>query len=615
MHRSLLFRLSARFTFLAACIGSSTTQAQTHSELIRDDNVALDQFVVSATRTPQDLASTPSSVSIVPLNDLAIEQVVTLRDALAEEPGVVVLNSGAIGSQTSILLRGANADQTLLVVDGVRMNDRSALDNNFLGGADLSGIGHMEVLRGPQSTLYGSSAMGGVILIDSARGVGSPNGTLSATAGSFNSIGGAVTLLGSSDDLSYSLWLERFVTANDRDYNGFQHWSYATRLEYNPAPNVLIGATFRGENDHYEEPGSTAFVSPGAVTLGNYLATVYGQMHVSEDLTSRLTIALHHRPYAFDYGFGVSDLRNTRKIIDWQNNWIASPQLEIVAGVNAEWSRYFVDGAETKDHLGAGYLSATAKPVSGLTIDAGVRYDDFKSVGSAVTWRTGIAWQAAKETKLRATYGTGFNAPGSDDRYGVPDFGQLPSPDLKPEKSRGWDVGIDQTLLNGDSTVSVTYFQNRFRNLFEFAYVDFVTFTGRTVNRARASTDGIEFEATDRLGKWLRVHLAYTYLDAYNDSDAVRLTRRPRHDIDVDLTYTPNSAWTVGAGLHAIADRIDGGTPLEDYTVVRAFTSYELRRNWLLKLRVENLFNEKYQEVRGYPALPLGVFASTELKY
>ena len=575
----------------------------------------LDAYVVSATRTPQDPKLSSSSITLVPLADLQTEQTVDLRTALAQTPGVFVASSGATGGQSSIFLRGANSDQTLFIVDGVRMNDRSTAYLNFLSGADLAGLQRVEVLRGPQSTLYGSSAMGGVIALETAHGGGIPMGAVEATAGSFSTYGGAIAGKGGEAALSYSGSLARTTTANDRPNNEYKQWSYSARLESQVAPAWLLGATLRGQQGDYEEPGSRLFASAGQVDAENRLVTAYSQWRSGEDFTSRLTAAWHQRDYSFAGPYGLSRSQNTREIADWQNTWVATPQVEVVAGANAERSRYTIDSARTDDHSQAGFLSTTVKPLEALVLTGGLRYDNFASAGSATTGRAGVAWLAADGTKVRATYGTGFEAPGSDDRYGVPQWGQLPSPGLRPEKSRGWDTGLDQTLVDGHVTLSATYFHNRFRDLFEYAIVDFTTYQGRIVNRTRASTQGAEFAADVCLGASASVRASYTYLDARNDVSGARLVRRPRHAGDVDTHVQAAKAWLVGAGLHVVADRVDSGGPIGSWATARLYTSYAIGSGLRLKLRVENALNKAYEEVLGYPALPRGIFGSVEWRF
>lgn len=572
-----------------------------------------EEIVVSASRSPQDPMYTASSVTLVSLPELEQSQVLDLRSAVGREPGVTVVSTGATGSQTSLFLRGGSNHQTLLFVDGVRMNDRADAYINFLGGADLAGLGRLEVLRGPQGTLYGSSAMGGVIAMDTlAAGDGPATGHVAATGGSFGTWGGGLEARGGAGSLGYSASASYLETDNDRAANHYDVWNYSGRLEFSPAASpVLLGATLRRQAGSYEEPGSELAPFPGVVDTTNLLGTAYAEVHPSDGFTSRLTAALHERDYRFVSGFR-SVTENRREVLDWQNTWSATDRVEVVGGANYERARYTIDGTSTRDTLAAGYVSAIYRPTATLSLTGGARLDDFDTFGSKLTGRAGVAWNAIPGTKLRATYGTGFSAPGSDDRFGVPQWGQRPNEGLKAEEVQGWDAGIDQSFRGGDVVAGATWFRHEYRNLFEWEYVDFETFEGMIVNRARATTQGVELALSARLTAAVKGRISYTYLDARNDTDDVRLVRRPRHMIDAEITTHPASRWIVGAGAHAVADRVDASGALEDYMTVRAFASYQAADTILLRLRVENLFDQAYEEVPGYPALPIGVFGGVE---
>ncbi len=597
-----------------AAISAAMLRADTRGTAPEETDGAVDreEIVVSASRSRQDPKFTASSVTLLSLAELDESQVVDLRTALAREPGAAIVNTGATGSQSSIFLRGGSSHQTLLFVDGVRMNDRAAAYANFLGGADLEGLGRLEVLRGPQSTLYGSSAMGGVIAMDTlAAGEGPASGRVVAQAGSFGTWGGGLAARGGLGALGYSASASRLETDNDRANNRYDVWNYAARVQFSPAESPLVlGGTLRRQDSTYEEPGSERAPFPGVVDSGNTLGTVFAEARPSDGFTSRLTAALHERDYRFETAFGPSTSDNRREIVDWLNTWSASERLELVGGANYERSRYRVNGDASRDEVAAGYVSGIYRALETLTLTAGARFDDFDSFGNATTGRAGAAWNVREDTKLRVTYGTGFSAPGSDDRSGVPSWGQLPNRDLKPERVKGWDAGIDHVFRGGDVMAGVTWFRHEYRNLFEWESLP--DYQGMIVNRARATTQGVETALSARLSGAVKARVGYTYLDARNDSDAVRLVRRPRHAADAEVTARVASPWVVGAGVHMIADRVDGSGPLEDYTTVRLFTSYRASENLLLRLRVENLFDANYEEVPGYPALPVGVFAGVE---
>lgn len=641
MQPSSLTRLAGRFLAtstasaallatgaLAQTAASSPDSAPTPAvPAAADHAIPLERYVVSASRTPQDPKLTPSSVSVWTGADLELAQIGDLKTALARTPGVIVVGTGGIGGQTSVFMRGANSDQVLFFVDGVRMNTADAGYQNFLGGADTGGLDRIEILRGPQSTLYGSSALGGVIAIDTTRGCGSLTGRVQGTAGSFDTFGASVSVQGGTDKLGYSASLAQSETENNRPLNTYQLTSYTTRVEYLASPELLVGTTVRGQLGEYEEAGPIplGFSSQGIAEVPNHLVTAYAQYSPDESLRSRLTAGWHQTEYSWtDKTYGPSSnfyTRNTRRILDWQNTWQPADFAQLVAGANAEWGHYSTGGLTLDDNQRGLYSNVSVHPLAALTVDLGARSDDHDLEGHANTWRSGVSYRIGKTgTKLRATYGTGFKAPSMNNRFGSPPW-YLPSPSIKPEKSKGWDAGVDQDFLAGRLTVAATVFRNDFEDLIQNLYV---ASSGKyqATNVKTARTQGAELAIDARPLKTLTLRAGYTYLSALDDSGAknIRLIRRPRHTGSVDAQWQVSGTWLLGGGFQFVSDRLGSAnatteTRLEDYTTARLYTSYALNDRVTLKLRAENALNEKYGEIAGYASLPRAVFTSIEWKF
>jgi vitamin B12 transporter len=617
---SLAFACALAFTAFAPAQTSPTSAPFASS--VAEDTTALDKLVVSANRTPQNINATPSSVTHHDLVYLSSAQVTSLEDALDRTPGVSLASLGGRGSPASVNIRGTEADHVLFFVDGVRMNSAQADYSGFLGAADLGGLQRLEILRGPQSTLYGSSAIGGVILLETAAtGNGPTHGVIQARTGSFDTWGANAAARGQTGPIRYSASLGYEATGNFRPDNAFKSLAYSTRLESQLAPQFLLGITLRGQDAAYDDVGSVVYPSLGRSENLNHLTTLYAQWTPFADFTSRLTAGWHQSEYTWtDKQYGPSSdfySRNTREIIDWQNTWNATPWLRLLGGVNAEWSAYSSGGFDLDDQLKSAYLSASFEPVENLTIDAGARTDDYDITARADTWRTGISYRIEKTgTKLRATYGTGFKAPTVVNRYGSEPW-YAPSPDIGPEKSKGWDVGVDQELLGDKLTASLTYFQNRFHDLIVSNFsLDTFKYVAENVRRARS--EGIELAFTAHPLEPLTLRAAYTYTDAFDlgVTPRARLPRRPRHITDLDGQYQLTNVWLIGAGIHFEADRVlNPTTRLEDFTTTRFYTSYALNQAVCLKLRVENALDEDYWEVAGYPSAPRAAYTSIEWKF
>jgi vitamin B12 transporter len=625
----LLLNVIALATTLVSIARAQTPTVETASAAPTHDAVRLDKYVVSASRTAQDLKYTPSAISVMMPDELAASQVIDLKTALSAQPGVIVVSTGARGGQTSIFMRGANSDQVLIMVDGVRMNSSDAPYTNFLAGADLAGLDRIEVLRGPQSTLYGSSAMGGVISMETARGCGVAQGRIAGVAGSFDTFGGLVAVSGGNSTVGASLSLSRDTTENDRPDNQYARTAYSTRLEWAPMDTgLLFGVTLRGQCGKYNEAGPEplGFSSKGEVVTPNHLLTTYAQWSMKDMLRSRLTAGWHQSEYQWtDKTYGPSSnyyYRNTRRILDWQNSWQASEEITVVAGANAEWSHYNVSGKQLEDSQRGLYANADYRLFDALTLNLGARTDSHELDGRANTWRSGASYRIAKtNTKLRATYGTGFKAPTMTNRFGMPPwYGE--SPTIKAEESQGWDVGFDQEFGAGRFTASATYFHNHFDDLIDNVF-SMSTFKYVATNIKDAKTEGVEVALGAQVFSSLKLRATYTYLDAYDTSNALkvyRLIRRPRHTGDFDAQWQVLKSWQLGAGFHFVSDRLASSTASksvrqEDYTTARLYTSFELRPQLYLKLRVENALDEEYAEVVGYPALPRGVFGAVEWKF
>jgi len=633
MNNPLLSLNTGRFLLAFTCVATALATAAhaqtdaTVSMAVPDQHeaVRLDNFVVSASRTLQDPRYVSSSVSVLPLEDLQTSQITDLHTALAQVPGVTVASYGGAGSQSAVYIRGGSSAQTLVMVDGVRMNTRQTdfIGKSIAGGTNLAGLDRIEVLRGPQGTLYGSSAMGGVIMMDTAHGSGAPSGVLEVGGGSFQTAYGQASVQGGMQSLGYSAALCRGVTENNRPGNGDKQWNYSTRVEDKLSPELLVGLTFRGIEGNYEEPGSLQYPSPGKADANSYLATVYAEYANDGVFKSRLTTGWHQSDYFWLDLSGSSwasnaYYRSTREIVDWQNTWTANPRITVVGGVNAEWSHFKTDASveALMDKSRGVYLSTDLRPLDPWSITAGLRYDYFDTSGEATTGRLGSAWRFAQtDTKLRATIGTGFSAAGMTERYGDSSW-YASNPSLRPEKSTGWDVGVDQAFLKGDLTVEATYFQNKFRDMI-VANLMLNDSRYQYQNVSRARTEGVELAVSTQITKTVKARVGATYLDVYDTtSGRARVGYKPRKSGDFDLQWQATSAWNIGGGIHYVADRMRTAIyKISDYSSVRVYTSYEVVKNLSLKFRVENALNRSYEEIYGYPATSRGYFGGVEWKF
>lgn len=594
------------------------------------DTTRLKELTVTANRAPTPFGALGSSADVLGGKELERRQIHSLQGALSLVPGGTVLSTGAPGGVASIFLRGAASTQTLLLVDGIRVNDANTSYGSLLGGTDLTGVGKVEIVRGPQSTLYGGAAIGGVISMDAARGRGPARAALDLEGGSFATWRSGLDLSAGSNRTGVNAAFTANGTDNQRHPNGWQQRTQLVRLDQQLAPGVSVGVTFRGQQNHFNDPGDlrTTNTTPDGTTIfDNSIGTVWAEAAPVSAWRSRLILGGEEQFTQVIGRFDGSDeskfnISNSRRVIDWQNSVTLAPAALIVAGANREWSTAITDGASQDERLWAFYAEGRVSPIAPITLTAGARSDDYNTFGHAVTWRVTGAWNISGATKLRASYGTGFMPPGLAARFGS--IFQNPNPDIRPEHSRGWDVGADQVLFGGKSSISVTWFRNALRDLIVFEGADFPAL-GRQVNLDKARASGLEVGGRFANGP-VDARLAWTILSAKSLSETdpllSRLIRRPRQTLSVDIGVAVTARSTLGGGVQVVANRQDtdfNSFPSArvnpgDYALARLYASYALTRQITVRIRAENLFDARYEPVYGFPGLGRSLIAAAALR-
>ena len=584
----------------------------------------LDPFVTSATRTPVSLAQLGSAVDMISADDLARRQVATLAGALNTVPGAPNFASGALGASASLFLRGSNSNQTLFLVDGIRLNDPNTDYNLFLGGACTSACDSLEVSHGPQSTLYGGEAMGGVIALTAQPGSGDPSSRVTFEAGSFGTVQGSVFAQGLREATAYSVSVSGGHTDNERDHNGFDSVNVVARVDHALSNGVTIGATVRGFEGSYESPGDRFTHDPdNTEDESNWLATVFTEFAPTDDWRARLTLGGQLREFVSinptpDAPTQVTTVRNKRAVLDGQFTYTGWAQNRLTAGFTAESNHTRNDGfgdINESQTLLALFVQDEITLADNAWLTLGLRSDDHDTFGRATTGRATVAWQVVPEqVKLRASYGTAFRSPSFLDLFGQSAF-YAGNPTLNPEEARGWDVGADLYSADGHGTVSATYFDTDYDDLIIF---DFGVFPGTTANVERARMRGVEANGSWSLGESTELRVHYTYLEADNVSNATRLLRRPRHSGGVDAWHDFGNGFDFGAGLGFVADRQDvhaanfSTIDADDYLVARVYAAWQANPQLKVRARVENALDEDYEQVHGFPQPGIGGYAGVE---
>jgi vitamin B12 transporter len=618
MNPTLRASLRRAVILLAVLQASDRIAAQESSTLVLPD------FVTTATRTPAALTTLGTAVDSISAADRARMQLNGLNSMLAGIPGAPSSASGAPGAVTSLFLRGSNSNQTLFLVDGIRANDPNTDYQATLSGLCLGSCDNLEVSHGPQSTLYGGEAVGGVIAISGQRGTGPRHGAVSFEAGSFGTIQGAASVQAGDEQGGYTFTINGGHTDNERLNNEFDSATFALRVDRKLSAKVAVGGTWRGFIGAYGSPG--AAIGWGAndpdneERENNQLATVFAEFTPAPGFTHKAVLGGQNRHYETFSGTSTTHVKNRRAVLDWQATWTANEQHRLTGGVTAESNHTRNTGfgdINRRQKLLAVFVQDEWSPVQNVFLTAGLRSDDHDTYGRATTGKATAAWLSADSRwKLRASYGTAFRSPSFLDLYGQSSF-YVGNPDLKPEKSKGWDAGVDYFFADRKGMLSVTWFEIRTRDLIAF---DFASFPSTVNNVGRARTEGVEVSGKFTLPGAVEVRLAYSNLEAVDVTAGTRLLRRPRQSGSLDV-WKSFGALSAGTGLVFMSDRMDVHADTfatikgEDYTVVRAYGAWQVNDRVAIKARVENLLDEKYEQVHGYPMLGIGGYAGVEWKF
>jgi vitamin B12 transporter len=591
------------------------------------------EIIVSATRIPIPEEGSPASVSVITSDDLEQKQTERVADALRQVPGLSVVQTGPPGQLTSVFTRGLRSEHTQVLLDGIPINQGLAGLFNF---ADLTtdDIDRIEVVRGPQSTLYGPRALAGVIQIFTKQGSGAPTAEFSAEAGSFDTFRERANSSGSIGPLDYSIGASRIDTDNERPNNQYRLTSSVANIGWSPNEQLRISSLFTYSLADTGNPNSIFDPKPRDNFLTErWLIAPHVDFKPVDWWEHKLIFSYDHERQVNDPnedGFvGPTRALFKRATVDYQNDIKATSWLTLTSGffysdVDAGQERPFISQAfgpqptfisdHTKEN--AVFLQASITPCEGLLFVAGGRYDHFNQFGDIWTYRVAGSYRIKPtDTILHSSIATGFSPPSSQDKIFGNNFG------LEPEKDRGFDVGIEQHFWERRVTVGATYFHNRLSNL--------IGFNGLfdTLNLGAARTQGLESEIQIRPLTDLTFSATYTYLDAektssvdINQPQGARLPRRPRNEAYFSASYLwcKKLRTTVEAKFVNAREELSFGAPnfdIEDYAFANIAIEYEVNPHLTIFGRVDNVTNEQYAEVFGFPALGRAVYGGAKLRF
>ncbi len=638
----------------AACVSIvclSALFATVQAEEVR----TLPEVVVSASRIAVAAEKIGSAHSVLTAEQLAQSGAVYVADALRRIPGIAVNREGGFGGKTQLRLRGSEGNHTLILIDGVEAASLS--DGEFdLTGLLIRNIERIEILRGPQSALWGSNALAGVVNIVTRKGEDGFSAEAFAEGGSNSTINTQAGIYLGDEQARAALSVAHFQTegsntsslGDERDGDKNVNASFKGDIDLNDYLNLegLFRYTARqGETDPQD------FAFPATATAG--LVIDGDQQTDTRDLLAKSTATLKlldgrwlHKLSAaltdiehdtLTAGAKTAGTESKRDVYSYLTSYrFTTPGLagaaHTLTGLVERKSESFANTSPfatpaqrlTRNRVMYGYVGEYRLDLwDRLFLSGALRFDDNEAFQDIYTFRATAAYLLKDfGTRLHASIGRGATNPTFFEQFGFTPSTYDGNPSLEPERSTGWDVGIEQTLIEQHLTVDITYFQSRLKDEIVSTF-DFTTFRSSVANLAGTSNRrGIEVAVTAYPTDDLDLRGSYTYVDSQDATDTVEL-RRPRHSGGIDLTYRfLGDRARIGLGVSYNGEMEDlefvPATPrtrvtLDDYTLISVSGSYDISDNLQWSGRIENAANEDYQEIFSYNSPGIAAYTGLRL--
>jgi vitamin B12 transporter len=599
---------------------------------------SIESVIVSATRLPTPESEVASSVTVITAADIAARQERSLPDILKDVPGLNIVRTGGPGGQALVFMRGTNSNHTKVLVDGIDVSDPSSSNASFDFSQFLAqDIERVEVLRGPQSGLYGSDAIGGVINVITKSGQGPAQFQASAEGGSFETFNQTAGVRGSAEQFHYNANVEHFhsgatpvtplellAPGESRNDDYYDNLTAATKLGYDVVRNFDVGFVARYTDTHLRVTGddfSTFPSFPAAQQTRSSTSEYYGRASAHlvsfEGFLDQTLGVAYTRKRTSTLEPQETLATGERTKIDWQGALKFTQAHTLVLG--AEHARDAIgEPISASNQIDSGYAELQSQLIGSLYSAINARYDRNDRFGGKVTYRVAPAYVIpGTGTKLKASVGSGFKAPTLSELFqSYPAFFFIANPNLRPETSTGYDAGVEQALV-GETTLraGVTYFYNRVRNLIVTApAADGINLSYANIGRAR--TDGVESFIAYNPIKAVTFRADYTYTQATDDSSGQELLRRPKHKASLNAAWQATAAFSVNATVLTVSSWIDGNRDFSiprlrapGYTVVNLAASFAIDKHFTLFGRIENLFDRHFQSPVGFLQPTLGAFA------
>lgn len=587
------------------------------------------EIIVTATGVEQDIEDTGTAISVIDTADILEQQIISIADILQELPGVNVTQSGGLGSQTSVRIRGAESDQTLVLINGIRVNDPSSPDGAFDFGNLLAGnIERVEVLRGASGVTWGSQAVGGVVNITTRRPTEGFTLFAQSEYGAHDTVrlvsnaSGKVGPVGLSIGGGYVRTDGISAYSGGTELDGYRQYSASGQLQVDLTDAISFEASgyyadSRVDNDSVFPPFSSddSQFSLAKEIYGN--AAIQAQAFDGR-FQNRFAFSISDINRDIINPFFTSMPRGRTERFEYRGDFAATEQLRFIFGAETEESRYENMGVSDSTGIDSIFFQTVFQPVDGLTLTGGIRHDDHEDFGGNTSLAGNLVYRLSEDgPTIRASYAEGFRAPSLIDLDDRP-FG-YGTPDLVPETAKSYEIGIEQSLIEKAVRVSVTLFQRDTDNQISFAACPVAPDPapevctngsrpfGTTLNIERNRTKGVEAVLSISPVEQLRIDANYTWLDTENRSSGANfgneLARRPASSLYLNASYQTGFGLKLGADMQMVGDSFDdlaNSRRIDGYILAGTRASIPVTDMFEVFGRIDNLFDVTYETATDF---------------
>lgn len=595
--------------------------------LAEDAPHEVEAVIVTATRLPSPAELVPGA-RVVTEDDIADQGAVFAADVLAEIPGLSLYRAGPFGGVTSVRLRGAAQDKTLVLIDGVPQNDPSQPAGGFdFGALDLADVARIEILSGPQGSLWGSDAIGGVIAFTTRE----PDGLRAELeAGSQDTVRAAASVgrarpawaLGLSAAAISSGGISR---ADARDGNperdGYDGRTLGLSGRLNPVPGLTLEARARlnraeAELDGYAATPPYAFGDTDEVSdTETRTGFARARLDALGGFAHALTAAASDIDREIRGGAFPSRYLGRRALLRWQaDGERLDGRLGLAFGLEHETAEGDLStGARARQRSDSAFAVARLDVTPALSLIGSLRHDAPDAWDGETTARVSAAWSLGRGWRLSGAWGQGFKVPTLSQALCDFCYSAAPFPGLRPERAEGADLALGWRAADGRMEVRATAWRLEVKDQIVFDF-DPVTFESVYRNLERTRARGLELEARADLPAGFDVAASWSWTDAEDAVTGQRLLRTPEHAGSAALGWRRGPARVRLSARHE-GDQLDSPGPLSPYTVVNAFGSWDLTPTTAVTLRLENLADVRYQQLHGYGEPGRSAFVGLRLRY